>query len=169
MLPKLGFEAIGGFGLNITNSLSADEYALDGLSALTLSFELKAAQLSGIRTAVPKGAVLYGRLPLMIMANCPIKAETGCKACSHSLTDRTGTTFPVKCRMHEGEDYNELLNSKTLYLPDKLDYFDIDFGILMFTDESPEEVKAVLGDYQAGISRRDGKDYTNGLYFRGVL
>lgn len=169
MLPRLGFEAIGSFGLNITNSLSADEYALDGLSALTLSFELKAAQLSGIRTAVPKGAILYGRLPLMITANCPIKAETGCKACSHSLTDRTGTVFPVKCRMSGGEDYNELLNSKTLYLPDKLGYFDIDFGILMFTDESPEEVKAVLDDYKAGISRRDGKDYTNGLYFRGVL
>ncbi len=169
MLPRLGFETIGGFGLNITNSLSADEYALDGLSALTLSYELRAAQLSGIKTAVPKGAVLYGRLPLMIMANCPIKAETGCRTCSKSLTDRTGTVFPVKCRMIGGEDYNELLNSKTLYLPDKLGYFDIDFGILMFTDESPKEVKAVLGDYQAGISRRDGKDYTNGLYFRGVL
>ena len=168
MLERLGFDMVGGFGLNITNSLSADEYALDGLSALTLSFELKAAQLSGIRTAVPKGAILYGRLPLMVMANCPIKAETGCKACSHSLTDRTGTVFPVKCRMHEGEDYNELLNSKTLYIPDKLGHFDIDFGILMFTDESPEEVRAVLEDYKSGISRRDGKDYTNGLYFRGV-
>ncbi len=169
MLPRLGFEAIGGFGLNITNSLSADEYACDGLTALTLSFELKTAQLSNIRASVPKGAILYGRLPLMVMANCPIKAETGCRNCSHSLTDRTETTFPVRCRMREGEDYNELLNSKTLYLPDKQNYFDIDFGILMFTDESPEEVKSVINDYKTGISRRDGKDFTNGLYFRGVL
>ncbi|MCD7783972.1 MAG: U32 family peptidase [Oscillospiraceae bacterium] len=169
MLQRLGYEVIGGFGLNITNSLSADEYALDGLSALTLSFELKAGQLSGIRTAVPKGAILYGNLPLMVLANCPIKAETGCRNCHRTLTDRTGTTFPVKCRMHEGEDYNELLNSKNLYLPDKQSYFDIDFGILMFTEESAEEVKEILEDYKAGISRRDGKEYTNGLYFRGVL
>ncbi|MCC8196401.1 MAG: U32 family peptidase [Ruminococcus sp.] len=169
MLPRLGFETVGGFGLNITNSLSADEYALDGLSALTLSFELKAAQLSGIRAAVPKGAILYGRLPLMIMANCPIKAETGCHNCSHSLTDRTGTVFPVQCRMTGGEDYNELLNSKTLYLPDKLGYFDIDFGILMFTDESTEEIKAILEDYKTQTPRKSGKEWTNGLYFRGVL
>ncbi|MCD8107761.1 MAG: U32 family peptidase [Oscillospiraceae bacterium] len=169
MLPRLGFGTVGGFGLNITNSLSADEYALDGLKALTLSYELKAAQLNGIRASVPKGAVLFGRLPLMVMANCPIKAETGCKACSHSLTDRTGTVFPVTCRMRDGEDYNELLNSKILYLPDKLSYFNIDFGILMFTDESPEEAKEILEDYRSGISHRDGRDYTNGLYFRGVL
>ncbi len=169
MLERLGFDTIGGFGLNITNSLSADEYALDGLKALTLSYELKAAQLSDVRTSVPKGAILYGRLPLMVMANCPIKAETGCRNCSHTLTDRTGTVFPVQCRMHDGCDYNELLNSKTLYLPDKLGYFDVDFGILMFTDERPEEVKEILEDYKAGISRRDGKDYTNGLYFRGIL
>ncbi len=169
MLPRLGFETVGGFGLNITNSLSADEYALDGLKALTLSFELKAAQLNGIRASVPKGAVLYGRLPLMVMANCPIKAETGCKACSHSLTDRTGTTFPVACRMHNGYDYNELLNSKILYLPDKLSYFDVDFGVLMFTDETSEEVRAVLEDYKSGIARKSGKEWTNGLYFRGIL
>ncbi|MCD7823548.1 MAG: U32 family peptidase [Oscillospiraceae bacterium] len=169
MLERLGLDAVGGFGLNITNSLSADEYALDGLKALTLSYELKAAQLSNIQASVPKGAVLYGRLPLMVMANCPIKAEAGCKACSRSLTDRTGTVFPLRCRMREGEDYNELLNSKTLYLPDKLGYFDIDFGILMFTDETAEEVETVLSDYKSGITRRDGKDYTNGLYFRGVL
>ncbi|MCD8006015.1 MAG: U32 family peptidase [Oscillospiraceae bacterium] len=169
MLPRLGFGAIGGFGLNITNSLSAHEYERDGLTALTLSFELKTSQLSSIRTTVPKGAVLYGKLPLMVMANCPIKAETGCKACSHTLTDRTGTTFPVNCHMLGGYDYNELLNSKTLYLPDKQSYFDIDFGVLMFTDESPEEVRAVLEDYRAGVSRRDGKAFTNGLYFRGVI
>ncbi len=168
MLERLGFDMVGGYGLNITNSLSADEYALDGLKALTLSYELKAAQLSDIRTAVPKGAILYGRLPLMVMANCPIKAETGCKACSHSLTDRLGTVFPVKCQMHEGEDYNELLNSKILYLPEKLFHFDIDFGILMFTDESPEEVRAVLEDYETRTARMYGKGCTNGLYFRGV-
>lgn len=168
MLRRLGFTVIGGFGLNITNSLSAHEYESDGLSALTLSFELKTAQLSAIKTTVPKGAILYGRLPLMVLANCPIKAETGCKSCPHTLTDRTGTTFPVACHMKTGSDYNEFLNSKTLYLPDKLGYFDVDFGVMMFTEEGPEEVRAILEDYQTQTARKSGKELTNGLYFRGV-
>lgn len=161
---ELGLKAIGGFGLNITNSISAYEYAQAGLEAITLSFELKAFQAGAIAAPVPTGAIVYGRLPLMLTANCPISAEVGCKGCTHAVVDRTGAKFPILCRRELG--YYELLNSKTLWLSDKLRDFSLDFGILYFTNESPEQVRDVFDDYRNG-AKPEG-DFTRGLYYRGI-
>lgn len=161
---ELGLKAIGGFGLNITNSISAYEYAQAGLEAITLSFELKAFQAGAIAAPVPTGAIVYGRLPLMLTANCPINAEVGCKGCTHSVVDRTGAKFPILC--HKELGYYELLNSKTLWLSDKLRDFSLDYGILYFTNESPEQVRDVFDDYRNG-AKPEG-DFTRGLYYRGI-
>lgn len=161
---ELGLKAIGGFGLNITNSISAYEYAQAGLEAITLSFELKAFQAGAIAAPVPTGAIVYGRLPLMLTANCPINAEVGCKGCTHSVVDRTGAKFPILC--HKKLGYYELLNSKTLWLSDKLRDFSLDYGILYFTNESPEQVRDVFDDYRNG-AKPEG-DFTRGLYYRGI-
>lgn len=160
----LGLQAIGGFGLNITNSISAFEYAQEGLSALTLSFELKAFQAGMIASPVPTGVVVYGKLPLMLTVNCPVCAQVGCKNCTGSLTDRTGAKFPVLCKKKQG--YYELLNSKTLVLSDKLDDFNLDFGILYFTVETAEEAKKVFDNYLSGAKPQG--DFTRGLYYRGI-
>lgn len=161
---SLDMNAFGGFGLNITNSVSAWEYGEQGLCAMTLSFELTARQAGAIAAPLPTGAVLYGRLPLMLTVNCPINAEVGCKNCTHSLKDRTGASFPILCKKHIG--YYELLNSKTMILSDKLYDFNLDFGILMFTVETPQEVLDVIKSYRAG-EKPDG-DFTRGLYYRGI-
>lgn len=161
---ELGLRAIGGFGLNITNSISAYEYAQAGLEALTLSFELKAFQAGAVAAPVPTGAIVYGKLPLMLTVNCPINAEVGCKNCTHSVTDRTGAEFPVLC--HRELRYYEILNSKTLWMADKLRDFNLDYGILYFTGESPEQVKCVLEDYRNG-AKPEG-EFTRGLYYRGI-
>lgn len=161
---ELGFKAIGGFGLNITNSVSAYEYARAGLEALTLSFELKAFQAGSVAAPVPTGAVVYGRLPLMLTVNCPISADAGCKNCTRCVIDRTGARFPVLCRKELG--YYELLNSKTLWLSDKLQDFNLDYGILYFTNETPEQVKKVLEDYTNGAKPKG--EFTRGLYYRGI-
>ena len=161
---ELGLKAIGGFGLNITNSISAYEYAQAGLEAITLSFELKAFQAGAIAAPVPTGAIVYGRLPLMLTVNCPINAEVGCKGCTHSVVDRTGAKFPILC--HKKLGYYELLNSKTLWLSDKLRDFSLDYGILYFTNESPEQVRDVFDDYRNG-AKPEG-DFTRGLYYRGI-
>lgn len=157
-------KAIGGFGLNITNSVSAWEYSEQGLSALTLSFELTAHQAGSIAAPLPTGAILYGRLPLMLTVNCPINAEVGCKRCTHSLTDRTGAAFPVLCKKSLG--YYELLNSKVMILSDKLRDFNLDFGILEFTIETPEEVLKIFKSYYA--EEKPTGDFTRGLYYRGI-
>lgn len=160
----LGLTALGGFGLNITNSLSAAAHAEDGLSELTLSFELKASQLSAISSPVPTGAIVYGKLPLMLTVNCPIAAETGCKKCSHELIDRTGARFPILC--HKNLGYYELLNSQTMKLPNRLDDFNLDFVTLYFTQESPEEAQRVLLSYAQRETPKG--EYTKGLYYRGI-
>lgn len=165
LAKSLGLSAYGGFGLNITNSVAAHMYASDGLKALTLSFELKASQASGIASPVPVGAVIYGRLPLMLAVNCPIKAELGCHGCTRSVTDRTGAKFPVLCRKADG--YVEILNSKVLRLSDKLSDFSLDYCILSFTLETPAEVKSTLDDYLCG--RAPQGEYTRGLYYRGII
>ncbi len=161
---ELGLKAIGGFGLNITNSVSAYEYAQTGLEAITLSFELKAFQAGAIAAPVPTGAIVYGRLPLMLTVNCPINAEVGCKSCAHAVVDRTGAKFPILC--HKGLGYYELLNSKTLWLSDKLRDFNLDFGVLFFTNETAEQVRDVLDDYRNG-AKPEG-EFTRGLYYRGI-
>lgn len=161
---SLDLNAFGGFGLNITNSISAWEYSEQGLCALTLSFELTAHQAGAIAAPMPTGAILYGRLPLMLTVNCPISSEVGCKNCTHSLTDRTGAEFPILCKKSLG--YYELLNSKVMILSDKLRDFNLDFGILMFTLETPEEVSAVFKNYLS--EEKPTKDFTRGLYYRGI-
>lgn len=161
---KLKMRALGGFGLNAANSLSIGEYAGDGVEDITASFELKASQINKIVSPVPIGAVVYGRLPLMLTVNCPIKNEVGCASCTRSLTDRTGAKFPVLC--HKDSGLYELLNSKVLFLSDKLSDFNIDFVTLYFTVETPSQVKRVLQRYK-DRSAPEG-DYTRGLYYRGV-
>lgn len=161
---ELRLVALGGFGLNITNSLAALAYAEEGLSELTLSFELKASQLNNISSPVPTGAIVYGKLPLMLNVNCPIAAEVGCKNCTGELIDRTGAKFPILC--HKDLGYYELLNSQTMKLSNRLDDFNLDFATLYFTLESPEDANRVLLSY---YNRETPKgEYTKGLYYRGI-
>ena len=162
---SLEMRALGGFGLNISNSLSAHKLYECGVEEIILSFELKANQLSQISSPTPTGAIIYGNLPLMLNANCPIMAEVGCKNCTGSLTDRTGEKFKILC--HKDLGYYELLNCKTLWLADKLDDFNIDFGTLYFTTETAEQVASVLQKYQD--RQAPSGDFTRGLYYRGGM
>lgn len=164
ILNSLGIKAVGGFGLNITNSVAAGEYFKDGVSELTAAFELKATQINRLTTDAKIGAIVYGKLPLMLTVNCPIKNEVGCKGCTGELIDRTGAHFPVLCGKESG--YFELLNSKTLWLADKLSDFNIDFAILKFTNEAPQEVKTVVDKYNEQANAVG--EFTRGLYYRGI-
>ena len=134
-----------------------------------MSFELKASQIREIskNVGVPTGALIYGKLPLMLMVNCPIRAQVGCKNCKKRLTDRTGAAFPVLCAGSDDLDYYELLNSKPLVMSDKQCDPDVDFGILYFTDESPEQAAKALSDCIEGSPPQG--DFTRGLYYRGII
>lgn len=161
---ELGFKLHGDFGLNVSNSYSANILSFLGLCGITLSIELKAGQASDIRSPVPIGVMAYGRLPVMLTKNCPVKNEVGCKSCKKNITDRTGKKFPLVCH---GE-YVEILNSQTLYIADKLDGFrNIGFMTLYFTNETPPAITEIINDYRYGGRKRE--NITRGLFFRGVI
>ena len=162
----MGLEVHGGFGLNITNSLALSALSRLGASDCTLSFEMKAAQINSICDFLPIGIIAYGKLPLMLTANCPIfHAVSDCRKCTGRLVDRKGAEFPVLCRKNQG--YFEVLNSEILWLADKLDDFNVDFITLAFTDETPKQAAQTVEAYKKGLGF-DGK-MTRGLYYRGVL
>lgn len=160
-----GLAAVGGVGLNAANSESVSVLRDLGCRAAILSPELYLTEICRTDTAIPKGIFAYGRLPLMLTRSCPIKNGQSCAACgrSSSLTDRRGTEFPVRCRA----GFSEVLNSVPIYLADRLsDTEGLDFLLLHFTDETPDEVQRILNDYRHGGTPPRG--FTRGLYYRTV-
>lgn len=155
----------GDFGLNVTNSLTLQKYSEMGLADATASFEMKLNQINSLGDMLSYGIIGYGRLPLMLTRNCPIRqAVGGCKNCTGGLTDRTGRFFPVKC---DGVS-SEVLNSDVLVMSDRLNEVNCSFITLVFTDESPERVRQVCDCYE-NRRKLDAENITRGLYYRGIL
>lgn len=159
LAKELGFEVFGDFGLNIFNSESAGL-----IDNPILSFELTLNQSNRI-SAENTGVIVYGRLPLMLTRNCPVKESVGhCKNKRNCmLTDRKGLEFPVIC-----SDFPcvEILNSVPLCLSDKMSDVKTDFAHFMFTTESQKEVEHVINIFK-NQSSPDFK-FTRGLSYRAA-
>lgn len=165
LAKKHGFTVDGGFGLNVFNSRSVAVLEELGVKSITLSPELTLGQTEKIGGNVPHGIVAYGRLPLMLVRNCPIKNAKTCAECKGRsfLTDRMGIRFPVACKGY----YREILNSRAIYMGDRLDEIkNTDFLLFLFTREKRENIDAVLDAYRKGKKARG--EFTRGLYYRGV-
>lgn len=158
-----GFVCHAGFGMNIANSYSLDMIESLGAVDAELSFEMKLSQISALSGNIKRGIIASGRLPLMLTRNCPIKSQVGCKNCRKILTDRKGAKFPVVCT----NDYAEIFNCNTLWLGDKMpDIKGVDFVSLIFHNETKEEIERIISDFKA--EKNPPKDFTRGLYYRGV-
>ena len=164
LAKEYGMTAVGDFGLNVFNSQSLAMLKECGLSEAVLSFELKAAQINHIKDYLPVNVLIYGRLPLMLLRNCPNKNGGGCHDCTGAdITDRKDIAFPLRC---DGTS-TELLNSLPLYMGDKKnDFLTTQRFFLRFTTESRGECGEVLEKIFSGKSF--DKPYTRGLYYRGV-
>lgn len=166
---ELGFELCGGFGLNIVNPYAAETAARLGLADITAGFETKLSQAGGLCGKIPVGIIVYGRLPVMLTKNCPIKSAAGdCKSCTKRLTDRTGREFPVICEKSGSGSYCEILNSDILMMTDRMGEISADFAELDFTDETAEEVSRVIRLCKEG-KRVLETGFTRGLYYRGII
>lgn len=169
------------WGLNLFNSESLLFWKELGLEAAAVSMELRWQQLRDLRKVLPCEAVVYGRLPLMIMENCVIRNELGCRdagrdyadrspACrcgqENVLVDRTGAQFPL---VGQWGHRCEIENSKVLFLADKPEWRQLGLtrARLRFTTESPEECVRVLRAYQGRSDYRPDQ-LTRGLFYRGV-
>ena len=177
----------GGFGLNVFNSLSLDEYAALGLADNELSLELTMAQIAALSSAQPRGMIIRGRIPMMLTRNCPAALSAkGCPGFSKnfsnnfsytgaddgkicSITDRTGRELPVLCRSGCSEIFNPVMMSVTENVAGKTcDALSLDWVTMLFTTESREECADLISGYLNGILPRE-QNITSGMYFKGVL
>lgn len=163
---RAGLRFVCGFGMNIFNSVSVSEAAILGAEDCLLSCEVSLAQAAHIGGELPRGLMIYGRIPLMMTRNCPVGTKLTCAECGGRsyLLDRMGVRFPVRCK----NGCSFVLNSRPLWLADKLnDIRNVDYGLLWFTDESKEECARVISDYRRGGAPQG--EFTRGLYYKGVL
>lgn len=169
VLMNGGFEGIivhGGTGMNITNSTAVNVMKEMGFADGMFSFEMKSGQIASAEKPIPMGIYAYGKLPLMTVKNCPVKAERGCGKCAHRITDRTGRQFPVHCT----EGYSVIRNCDVLETSDRLsDFGGISFAVLDFggNDIDEKAVASVLRRYSEGGKPHGA--FTRGLYSRGVI
>ena len=157
----------GDFRLNVGNRLSAAHLLSHGYRDLLLSPELTQPRLRDLCGLSPSaaGAVVYGRMPLMLLEKCLItalypagkikshlplpygKCGEACAVChadKAAMVDRRGMTFPV---LREYPHRNLVINSLPLSMTDKgnvLDHLGVMQRHYIFTIETADEVRMVI-------------------------
>ena len=162
----LEFSVIGSWGLNANNSQTVNTLNKIGVDSLMLSAEISIKEIGKINASIPLGVFAYGRLPLMLTRNCPIKNGKTCVECDKrgTLRDRKDIEFPVMCRA----GYSEMLNSTPLYMGDRLDEIpDVDYLLLYFTTESKSEASEIIASYNK--KAKPTGEYTRNLYYRDLI
>lgn len=167
LAKEQGFKIIGGFGLNLFNSNALGKAGEMGVTASVISTELS---LGEIKDLCPPSefnifSFCYGRKPLMLTRNCPIKNGVGCteKSKGCSLTDRKNTSFPVIC----SNGCSEILNSKITAIPPE-NFSNGCGSYLYFTLEPPHQAKEVISKF-LNLKEISGGDYTRALSKTGVM
>ena len=156
LVKNSSFALFGGFGLNVINSYSIK--VLEDFYAITLSPEIASFELV---SGNPKTIIFaYGKLPLMVTKNCPLKNGAACKNCNHILTDRKNKSFYVKC----GLGYSEILNGNTTHIGSLPN---CDFVLLSFYNETQNEVEDIIKQYKTE-SFKITENHTKALYKSGV-
>ena len=165
------YKCFGDYRLNITNTDSISVF--DKLERVTLSPELNLNELSKIAQGTE--IIAYGRLPLMLMENCPLSAVGKCQKgkMTRFLQDRMGEKFPLKCN---SGCVLELLNSKPIYMADKLkDLLKLNASALrlIFTVENFAECGKIIREYSDGLAGKRietpiENSFTRGHFYRGV-
>ena len=165
LAKREGFGVITSNFFNCANTYGIDVLRRFGADMITLSAETYMPSAKELITSVPTGIFAYGRLPLMLTRNCPVRNVKTCAQCGKSgfLTDRKGVRFPVYCR----DGISEILNSAPVYLADKRDDLAaFDFLLLSFFDETPGRVRKIIDEYLRGGS--PGGEFTRGVYYSNI-
>ena len=162
----------GDLRLNTANTVAAARQLALGLSDLILSPELTLPRMRDLSVALEEeghpvaGAVVYGRLPLMLLEKCAIreiyrhkKPEAVCReVCADNaatLKDRLGKEFPVlREDSPKGMGHRNLVcNSLPTGMSDRMDELSrahLRHHHFIFTVESPSEVDKVILAYREG-------------------
>ena len=82
LASEAGLEVHGSYRCNVYNPYSADVLKEMQFTRVCVSPELCVAQIRDLQISLPKGAVVYGRLPLMTLRRCLLHdAPGGCAKC----------------------------------------------------------------------------------------
>lgn len=147
-----------------------------GAQVLTLPYECRRQELEE-RGDSGDELVVYGRIPVMISAQCSRKTMGNCRKATgmgtekaaktleyRSLKDRKKAEFQEDCRCRFC--YSVIYNSVPLWLLDRVPEYcqRIRFS---FTDESVEGIKQILTSWTSG-KREPRGEFTRGHFARGV-
>ncbi len=164
------------------NSKAALVWKENGATMLTVPVELNKGEVSTLTANheaieehgqadewLPWEMIVYGHLPMMVSAQCPVKNTIGCqkRAMITRLKDRKGSRHYVK--NYCDACYNVIYNSEPLVLTDlkeELSRLNISVHRLQFTVETEEKIKQVLSMYLDG--GEPDMAYTRGHWKRGV-
>lgn len=165
MAKAAGLVPVGGSLLNVTNSDAIEAYHEMGVEALFVSFELSAPKARDLKSRLPLGMIVAGRLPLMQLRSCPARTDKGCGSCNGRpmLTDRKDAAFPIVCQKRR---YSTLYNSVPLYIADK-PLPPLDFYGVYLTVETKEEALDLIRSVKAGEPPKS--PHTTGAAFRKLL
>ena len=129
-IKQSGLKLYAGAAMNIFNSFTVKQCAETGFENVTLSSELLTAQMRDIaKHKIKTSVIASGCLELMVLESCVIRANVPCKKTPdgqicHTLCDRTGAVFPVKCEHRLDTEYpcrNIVMNGVPVHLIDKPD------------------------------------------------
>lgn len=146
------------------------------IHSVTCPLELNKREWKNVFAADSIEKIVYGRIPMMVTANCIAKTGDQCRNGQRSakvyLTDRYQKQFPVMLRCRYCT--NLILNSVPLSLHGKenISWYDSVSKRISFTLENGAQVQEIL-KFFAGIFRRESvqppfKEYTTGHEKRGV-
>lgn len=154
-VKKAGLTAFASMRLNISCGAAARELARSGADRIILTPELNSSAVRDIaKENSTAGAVVYGKLPLMLMRRC-IMSDKGCSGrCGGDgcllpayLSDRRG----VKLSIHPvGDKVNVILNPHVIYMADRAGEL-ASAGVkhFIFTDESCGAVRRIIEAYRS--------------------
>ncbi len=158
-------------GIYVWNKWAMAEAASFG-DGFCLPWELKASEQKGLPDPRPAEKIVYGRIPMMITANCLFRTGGQCRRKTGDrhitvLKDRLRKEFPVMADCLHCT--NVIYNSVPLSLHQELDRWRGRADLRMdFTLETGEEVRAVLDTFFHNAPF-PMKEYTTGHERRGVL
>lgn len=157
-------------GLYCFQSMAVKQYS-GFATSVCLPYELNRAEkknLMGKCEDTLFEQVIYGRVPMMITANCLEKTSKSCtgKKSTIQLIDRYKHEFPVQniCR----HCYNIIWNCMPLSLHARLDDYHRCIKRLQFTTESADITAKILDFFINGKGEFPVKEYTTGHEKRGV-
>jgi putative protease len=176
-----GIPAIADFPLNIFNCYSASLLNETGAGLLTVSPELTLREIREITQSFEAEAIIESRLELMVSEYCLLTELPGCgshferadQSALYEFTDEKGFSFPV---FADRQGRTHVLNSRKLSMLDRLqDLIEAGLSSIRIDARRDEDnLERITAAYRQALDsemtvQRQGKNYTHGHYYRGVL